>query len=531
MVLQKNNVLAPFLGDRLSFIRGLDPLGLQNTSEATFSTLLPGLNNVTGRIRYYSFYCWLLDAYAQISGSTDPEEQKRFIRRAELIVALLACYAEDTINAIPGVLHAGHMVHDHPEGPFDLEQNIYNATGGTIGTYWKYPTGAFGQYYLGALRDIGIVLQRSEGAGVYVRTNSKGAEQVRGEDLANAFAASVPEQARQHFLRIIKDGQLVLGDIEVLMPYFRMDLIPENSTEQKLLIQLLIQQDYPAQISEEPSTLRRQTIKHLLQFAASETDVITPAAFTIYAYQQRGMSDGQGDECLSGWYYYQLNEYWQYGCLGALNGALQHLDALAGPGWWPIDDFLGIVANEKNLSLSEHFKAGSNNMTLGDLIENMEDLAEEDLVEYIGKSSEMGQAIFGFLLAIKACWANQKHLERLKLYAAHKKIQRDGDAVSWAQRLPGYLSQPVEVFLHKFFWKDILQRHQLVAFRKMTAGQSSQKFIIEEQKIRLLGTFDPSFTGPRINRLLSFLYDLGVLDDQFHPTEIGIPILQQVKSL
>jgi hypothetical protein len=36
MVLQKNAVIAPFLGDRLSFIRGLDPLGLQNTSQAAF---------------------------------------------------------------------------------------------------------------------------------------------------------------------------------------------------------------------------------------------------------------------------------------------------------------------------------------------------------------------------------------------------------------------------------------------------------------------------------------------------------------
>ena len=32
----------------MNFIRGLDPLGLQNTSDSTFSILLPGLNNVTG---------------------------------------------------------------------------------------------------------------------------------------------------------------------------------------------------------------------------------------------------------------------------------------------------------------------------------------------------------------------------------------------------------------------------------------------------------------------------------------------------
>ena len=78
-VIRNNQSLVPFFGERLSFIRGLDPLGLQNTSDATFSMLLPGLNNVTGRIRYYSFYCWLLDEYSKRNGSTNPEDQKKFI--------------------------------------------------------------------------------------------------------------------------------------------------------------------------------------------------------------------------------------------------------------------------------------------------------------------------------------------------------------------------------------------------------------------------------------------------------------------
>ena len=48
-VILNNESIVPFFGDRISFIRGLDPLGLQNSSDATFSQLLPGLNNVTGK--------------------------------------------------------------------------------------------------------------------------------------------------------------------------------------------------------------------------------------------------------------------------------------------------------------------------------------------------------------------------------------------------------------------------------------------------------------------------------------------------
>ena len=53
---EEQKMFAPFLGEPLSHIVGQDPLGLLNTGGKTFDLLLPGLNNVTDRIRYYSFY-------------------------------------------------------------------------------------------------------------------------------------------------------------------------------------------------------------------------------------------------------------------------------------------------------------------------------------------------------------------------------------------------------------------------------------------------------------------------------------------
>ena len=50
---------APFMGDNKPLSVGLNPLGIRTASEQLFTTLLPGLNVVTLRIRYYSFYCWL----------------------------------------------------------------------------------------------------------------------------------------------------------------------------------------------------------------------------------------------------------------------------------------------------------------------------------------------------------------------------------------------------------------------------------------------------------------------------------------
>ena len=72
---------APFWGASNSFITGQDMLGMQNASIATYATLLPGLTNLTQRIRYYGFYMWLLEQYARTRHKVSVSEFHRFVRR------------------------------------------------------------------------------------------------------------------------------------------------------------------------------------------------------------------------------------------------------------------------------------------------------------------------------------------------------------------------------------------------------------------------------------------------------------------
>src|SRR6516162_596831 len=69
---------------------GLDPLGMQNTSVALYQRLLPGISNVTLRMRYYGFYAWLSGVYVRRIGDTNPKSWQRFVRRAEALYALAA---------------------------------------------------------------------------------------------------------------------------------------------------------------------------------------------------------------------------------------------------------------------------------------------------------------------------------------------------------------------------------------------------------------------------------------------------------
>ena len=57
------DITNPFWATNEGFKGGRDPLGIQNSSVATYGKLLPGLTNLTGHIRYYSLYCWILSEY------------------------------------------------------------------------------------------------------------------------------------------------------------------------------------------------------------------------------------------------------------------------------------------------------------------------------------------------------------------------------------------------------------------------------------------------------------------------------------
>ena len=97
-------VKAPFLGKPHYPISGLDQLGLNLTSERIFDLLLPGLNNVTGRIRYYSFYCWFFDWYASQVRTTSRSKQNSYLRRAEFLLSLVAAHKE--LSGVPGITKA-----------------------------------------------------------------------------------------------------------------------------------------------------------------------------------------------------------------------------------------------------------------------------------------------------------------------------------------------------------------------------------------------------------------------------------------
>ncbi len=73
--------------------RGLDPLGMQNSGVVLYQALLPGISNITLRMRYYGFFCWLSDVYARRGVTTEFEIWRQWVRRAEALYALICADA------------------------------------------------------------------------------------------------------------------------------------------------------------------------------------------------------------------------------------------------------------------------------------------------------------------------------------------------------------------------------------------------------------------------------------------------------
>lgn len=521
-VIDNNEARAPFFGDKMSFVTGLDPLGLQNPSTQAYSYLLPGLNNVTSRIRNYSFYCWLLQEYANRIKSLDPQEQKRFIRRAEYIIALLSVH-----TGIESISGSNYATNRFKEGitKFNLQTGTYNDDGSTINTYWQYGFGIFGQYYIGSLRQIGLLEEpvdpNGQFIGIYRRTSSNPNVKVTGEDLANAFDSCISTHNKTLFFSCISNGTIDIDQLETLAKEFDLTEIKINSRESILLIQLLTDKDEPGLLKEDATSMRRDSIIHILRFINNDSSEFDQRKFTKYAYKQKGKISGTENQSLTGWYYYQLNEYFQVANVAIFNGSLDHLQDLVGPGWLPLPEFIESTTNTIVDSLISKGLVVGSEQSLESILESSS-FKEEELFDSMMSNYSIERITYAFALLLQLYNVNKMDLPNLRIYINERSIGDDDDVLSYFWDFGLKLKLSVKAFVSEFISVRILGRHQYVAYRKMGGGsQSTQKFIIEDNYIRQIGNFGPGYTSPRIGSLINFLYDLKLVDGNYKLTKSG----------
>lgn len=512
-VLQKGNSISPFWGENVNLITGLDPLGLQVTSEATYAIMLPGLSNLTNRLRYYGFYCWLIDFYFKKEKKGNQTEQYRFIRRAELLIALLMQKERKSIIQITGSDFASNLINNATSNTFDLAAGA-DKDSGNEKTYWKYPSGAFGQYYFGALQALSLAIryENDEGDIIFNITQPHPRQKVSGKQLADAFDEGLTAEIKVLFYNCIKKGKLSNKDIHELINYFAIDKVNPQSKEWELYAKMLLDKDHPSKEIEEEFTFhRRNTITSLLSTANQNNQKYNWHVYLNECYEQKFEKK---ESTSIGWYCYQLNEYWQFACGLIFYETLQYLETLCTEEYLPkfINDFSKLINKEKKNKETE---------TLENYITSISE-TEIDLLGQIDKNNiPQENAKIGFDLLFKLYVSNKEQLPQLKEYMSQNQIIRDGNMADGLFAITNHLKNNVEDFISFFIHKNIIYRHQMVALRKMGNGtQTTNKFVIEEQMIRLIDIFPARWTSPRMNALQNLLFDLQVINDEGIITEL-----------
>lgn len=483
-----------FYASNGGFKAGRDPMGIQNSSVATYSELLPGLTNLTGHIRYYSIYCLLLNEYDSLEkgGKTGIPHQYNFLRRAELIIAYIM--RNQNIGAVIGSDFTGYKDGTIRNGDsYDIARGADYKSSRDRSTYWSYPTGAFGQYYLGSL--IYCRLVKIEADRFYLLT--------AGRHLAQALADSLDPRLWQRFTGCVIKGHLTSDDITELQPLGLRGIV-SNSPEWVALNRLLTAPD------ENGSTLRRDTIRLLLN---DLRDGIGRDEFVRHRFLCHRVGD-PADNAAFGWYFYFMCEVLHYCIETLLCYILSRIDALRNP---PVETLIDDAAGRICALLTNATRP------VAEQFDTLRSFIKER------RYDQAAAAATELLTALRLEYNDNREAvtifeQRHRLNRQHGILSEGLDSFVGSS---GSLTQLTD--LRKII-RRVMNEHTLVAVSKMGNSDADlRKFILEDGCAVLVEMRYPTGTSPRIRSLYNFLTDLGYIGNDGALTPIANEFIENFR--
>lgn len=525
-VLNKGQWEAPFWGTSKKFISGIDMLGMQNTSIATYARLLPGLTNLTRRIRYYGFYVWLLEQYAINKRKDSVEEFRRFIRRGELLLAFIMAYKYPDEKGVVGSQYASNWLKEYgSKSTIDIAVGADTAREGK--SYWQYTSGAFGQYFQGSLIAIGLIAPIEKNKKIFTCTPKF------GRKLAEFFGNNIKESTQNRYLDVIDCGTANRDDLEDFSKEFSLIGISSDSKEWGFYIDMLMGKDFPLkEVSAGCGNFRKETILLYMEYLESvislDEEESFPRSFYSGLWNKKPFADYTA--CI-GWHYYSLNELAHYSMETILWAFLVYLGDQE-----PIflnnmvKHFVNNAYKEFKNTITD-FKV-SNGTSFRSISENLsrKNIFLKSLTEEI-KNTREGQPFNGVTMALQILALIFKHDHeqtlKFKSYAKSHNMYRDGevtDLFEWVEKFQDY---NLTEFIEKLLLRHIINRHIEVAMRKMrNRNENSLKFTLEDNILKLVNIVEPVWTSPRIDSMHQFLMDLKLVEG-LKLTKLGGQILAE----
>lgn len=505
-MLKLNNSFAPFMGENKSLSVGLNPLGFRTASEQLFTTLLPGMNVVTLRIRYYSFYCWLLKRFYAKRANANDAELRRHLRMSELLMALIHAQSSK-YDGVPGITRALEII-NRGDGTIDFNEDAM-PEGKDSGGYWKGPYGAFGTYYAASLQEMSIISTLAENNRL-LNVTPWSEHYISGDELADAFADTIGEDFGDMFEACAQSGIVTRDQLAEMESAFQSHYLSDNE-ERMLLQKMLIQKDKPS--SEVETTFRKETLKLLLFFIQDTLpEKFSELDFARYAYHR--FKDGKENNLATvGWYAYYLNDSRQFEALKVFPVLLKRLRDSKKPGQWEkIDVFSAILASEVVDAM------GIKDDTLKSMFERW-----DKIVEPKEKMANSFYIIFDDYVKNNT-YQDFKHNIRMHFRSV------SNDVFDSFYIIESHLEDSVVAYIQRYLTEDIIYNHYSEAMRKFSQnGIPTQKLIIENGYVRGLELYDATHSSPRIVTLLNYATDLGLVRAN-NLTANGIGLLKKLEQ-
>lgn len=493
---------------------GLDPLGMQNASVNLYQALLPGISNVTLRVRYYGFYAWLSLSYAKLNGDTNPKTWQRFIRRAEALYALVAQHKGHEVG-VAGANWAYAKLHGSTD---DVIQFDVDAEPGSDTHYLRQAWGAYGAAYASQLFEIGI-FSSVEGHVIPVPS-----AQI-GQKIAELFALELGPVA-DAFVAVIERGSVSRNELTELAP-ISPSAIRKDSDERDIYQQLLFAQAG----LERPNDFSRRSTLLLILSLAKQMESVPSANDVRWALYASHLSDDKVLEWPNQdletqqkrWWVYQANDLTHI-CFEALlkytldslepyhNGIplarlitdvvaaiIDQMDVV--PENW--DDFLKMVppiinagsvsADESELKLTQRLMSAA---------------------RLEGVCSPKDALVALQLLAILHSRVIVAE-ENVKKELLHLDPNAFRSVLTETRFLEAHRQEKFSTLVGRLIEERVVRRHLWVALRKFRY-QGDYTFLMESDdgRVRLRVKDGPVFTTPRLGPAITFLKDLYLLGDE-----------------
>ena len=503
----------PFWGAETITKTGRDPLAVQNSSVVIYDNMIKGITNVTTRIRYNGFFCWLLTLIAErleaseINKIDNQKEQIKLVRRGELLLAYSMQYNFPQIT--DGASGAIYVRRNFNTEKINLARGADIENKPTV--YWQNRLGVFGQYYIGVMTQLKLLYMPDASHDTYRVTKD-------GLRLCNIFRKSLSKQDEDLFWKSIQKGHIAKEDLGRFKS-IALHLI-DNEEELSEYTKIFCKPDRK-DITGREICHRINSIKLLMNYIRKEgakverRDMVL--SFLKFNFQLVLKKKLKVTEEQLSWFLYELNEL-SHAAYEAYHFAILYT-ATDEP--QPLD----IVLDELESDFKKTRKTRTASMDIYELYDKMlTAYFDDDFGSYLHLASCLLMALYN---AIKP------YITTLYDYA----INEDYD-VKHTGFAPSLLIRLVDNHEYNGKWDFVedniysaINDHLRSSYSKSSIGQGIvHNYMVDDGLIWQLRQVEPIRTSPRLQNVLRFIEDIKWIKrsgERYVLTERGMKILQQ----